>query len=132
MNIYLVEYVDLDFNEHQKYFLNEELANSYAKELVANIKDKIFNKTLESRAYKKDRYNIELRDIEKIYIEDSKSYPFIKFLEVVDNNTIKRQLLFNNPIIEYILFINITEKDDSGIYERIFEVKIKTIEVIEG
>lgn len=130
MNIYLVEYEDLDYIKHKKYFLKMELADNYVKETMKNIKDKIFNKTFTTRAYSKDRFNIELRDIEKAYVENNELYP-IKFLEAIDNNIIKRELLFKKSIIEYILFINLVEKDDGEVYERTFDIQIKTIEVIE-
>ncbi|MFR2889133.1 MAG: hypothetical protein ACLTDM_13170 [Clostridium butyricum] len=129
MNIYLVEYEDLDFCKHKKYFLKKELADNYTREIIKNIKDKIFNKTLKSRAYDKDRFDIELRDIEKAYTENNELYP-IKFLEVVERNIIKREL-FNSMTIEYVLFFNIIDKEYDELHERTFGIQIKTIEVIE-
>lgn len=130
MNIYLVECEDLDFCEHKKYFLNMELADNYARKVLKTIKDKIFNKTLKSRAYDKDRYDIELRDIEKAYTENNEPYP-IKFLEVIERNIIKRELFFYTPTIEYVLFFSIVDKECNELYERTLDVQIKTIEVIE-
>lgn len=128
MNIYLVEY-ELDFKNHQKYFLNEESADNYARKIITNIKDKIFNEDVVLGIYEKNKYDIELRDMEELYTNDF-LFPSFKFLEVVDNNIIKRN--FNDePIIDYLLLIDITDKDNDEPFTDTYIVKIKTIEVIE-
>lgn len=130
MNIYLVEYEDLDFNEHQQYFLRKETADNYARKITMDMRDKINNNDFASKVYEEDRFKIELRDIEKAYTENNELYP-IKFLEVVERNIIKREL-FNNMTIEYVLFFNIIDKEYDELHESTFGIQIKTIEVIEG
>lgn len=131
MNIYLVEYEDLDFNEHQQYFLRKETADNYARKIIMDMRDKINNNDFASKVYEEDRFKIELRYIEKSYTENHELYP-IKFLEKINENIVKRKLLFNKPIIEYVLAFNIIDKDENEVHESIFTIKIKTIEVMEG
>lgn len=130
MNIYLVEYEDLDFNEHQQYFLRKETADNYARKIIMDMRDKINNNDFASKVYEEDRFKIELRYIEKSYTENHELYP-IKFLEKINENIVKRKLLFDKPIIEYVLAFNIIDKDENEAHESIFTIKIKTIEVME-
>lgn len=95
-----------------------------------DMRDKINNNDFASKVYEEDRFKIELRDIEKSYTEDHELYP-IKFLEKINENIVKRKLLFNKPIIEYVLAFNIIDKDENEAHESIFTIKIKTIEVME-